>query len=72
MTMDLNKADPDTQTDIDIMILDYLLCIAIETALSGRIAERQGHQFQWDNDWCINSINSELNPPSTMQSTSRI
>ena len=62
--MDLNKADPDTQTEVDTVVLDYLLCTAIETTISNRVAERQGQQTQWDVGWHINSINSTPNPPS--------
>lgn len=67
MTMDSNKADPDIQTDVDILILDYLLCTTIETILSRRIAEREGDQRQWDIDWQMNSVNSKPNLPNTLE-----
>lgn len=59
--MDTASADPDTQTDVNLLILDYLLCLAIEAVLSKRISEREGHQSQWDAGWLVNSVNSK--PP---------
>ena len=59
--MDSNKADPDTQADVDILILDYLTCLTIETILSERISEREGHESQWDTGWLLNSVNSKPN-----------
>ncbi|RMJ23431.1 hypothetical protein PHISP_05711 [Aspergillus sp. HF37] len=55
--MDTASADPDTQTDVNLLILDYLLCLAIEAVLSKRISEREGHQSQRDAGWLVNSVN---------------
>lgn len=63
--MDTASADPDTQTDVNLLILDYLLCLAIEAVLSKRISEREGHQSQWDAGWLVNSVNSKL--PACLQ-----
>ena len=55
--MDTDKADPDIQHDVDFIILDYLLCISIDTIIHGRKSGR-GHIKSWDN-WVLNSIHSK-------------
>ncbi|TQB69900.1 hypothetical protein MPDQ_001261 [Monascus purpureus] len=42
------KADPATQPEVDVMVLDYLVCNAINAILRSRIAERQGQAHSWD------------------------
>ncbi|GKZ36468.1 hypothetical protein AbraIFM66950_007584 [Aspergillus brasiliensis] len=56
--MESLTADPDTQVEVDLMILDYLLCMAIGQVLSlekGREAERA---YEWDFGWSLNTINT--------------
>ena len=43
-----DKADPAVQLDVDVMVLDYLVCNAINATLRSRIAERQGQLHSWD------------------------
>lgn len=43
-----DKADPEVQSDVDTLILDYLLCNAINAILRSRIAERRGQVHSWD------------------------
>ena len=50
--MDSDKANPDTQHDVDIIILDYLLCIGIDALIHGRKTGR-GHIESMDN-WVLN------------------
>ena len=56
--MDSDEADPDTRDEVNILILDYLSCIAIESILSGRIAEKEGLPVeQYDPGWLTSSVN---------------
>lgn len=53
--MEIDKADPETQRDVDIMILDYLICIRIRAMLCGRTAKPED-QTQSQDGWAFNSI----------------
>lgn len=55
--MDSDKANLDTQNDVDLIILDYLLCIGIDVLIHGRKTDR-GRTESWDN-WVLNSIHSK-------------
>lgn len=48
METENSRANPDTQFDVDIMILDYLVCTAVNATLKARIAERHGQAHSWD------------------------
>ncbi|KAL2001251.1 hypothetical protein VTN02DRAFT_1982 [Thermoascus thermophilus] len=48
METEHNRANPDTQFDVDIMILDYFVCTAVNAMLKARIAERHGQAHSWD------------------------
>ena len=56
--MDSDKTNTDTQHDVDLIILDYLLCIGIDVLIHGRKTGR-GHTESWDN-WVLNSIHSKF------------
>lgn len=62
-TMESDQANPGTQIEVDIMILDYLLCIAIDTALHGRAAKQQDQAESWDANWVLNSVHSKSKYP---------
>ncbi|PYH95197.1 hypothetical protein BO71DRAFT_398201 [Aspergillus ellipticus CBS 707.79] len=52
-------ADPDTRAEVDLMILDYLLCTAIELALYHGKAKSEGqHLNDYNLSWQFNTINS--------------
>lgn len=55
--MDTDRADPDIQHDVDLIILDYLLCIGIDALIHGRKMGR-GQTENWDN-WVLHSIHSK-------------
>ncbi|GLB10648.1 hypothetical protein AtubIFM57258_007057 [Aspergillus tubingensis] len=51
--MESPTADPDTQAEVDLMILDYLLCMAIDQVLdsgNGKVED--------DTSWSLDTINS--------------
>jgi hypothetical protein len=52
MEMDM-VVDPEVHFEIDIMILDYLLCSAINATLRTRIAERREQAHDWNADGSI-------------------
>lgn len=62
--MDSDEADPNIQLDVDLMILDYLLCIGIDTLLHGSITG-QNQTACWDN-WVLDSVHTfrYIVPPS--------
>ena len=62
-TMESDQANPVTQTEVDIMILDYLLCIAIDTVLHGRAAKQQDQAESRGADWVLNSVHSKFKYP---------
>jgi len=58
------RANPDTQFEVDIMILDYLVCAAINAILKARIAERHGKTHTWDVDGLLMLFDSKCQSPS--------
>jgi hypothetical protein len=56
-------AEPDTQFEVDIMVLDYLCCKGIQATLRARIAERKEEQHQEDAD-CYISLFDSMGLPS--------
>ena len=61
--MESDQANPVTQTEVDILILDYLLCIAIDTVLHGRAAKQQDQAESRGADWVLNSVHSKSKYP---------
>lgn len=55
--MESDKADFDTQTEVDILMLDYLLCISIDTILFGSTVKEES-QVECD-DWILSSVHSK-------------
>ena len=53
-------ADPDTQHDVHVMLLDYLLCINISRIIHSKIAGNHELDCDWDVNiwWLINTIES--------------
>lgn len=51
--MESPTADPDTQAEVDLMILDYLLCMAIHQVL-----DSGNGKFEDDTSWSLDTINS--------------
>lgn len=40
------QAEPELGLEVDVMILDYLVCSAIKRVVDGRVAERSGDAGQ--------------------------
>lgn len=62
--MESPTADPDTQAEVDLMILDYLLCMAIDQVLdsgNGKVED--------DTSWSLDTINSMDIPSDAPDST---
>ncbi|PWY66168.1 hypothetical protein BO83DRAFT_391705 [Aspergillus eucalypticola CBS 122712] len=62
--MESPTADPDTQAEVDLMILDYLLCMAIDQVLdsgNGKVED----DTSWSLD-TINTIKTALLPSDTL------
>lgn len=55
-----HKVDPDTQAEVDTIILDYLLCTAINTFLCAQEKEKQWHCKDQNSTWLVQTINSML------------
>ncbi|GAT28352.1 hypothetical protein RIB2604_02504310 [Aspergillus luchuensis] len=51
--MESPTADPDTQAEVNLMILDYLLCMAIHQVL-----DSGNGKFEDDTSWSLDTINS--------------
>ncbi|RAL06303.1 uncharacterized protein BO80DRAFT_7789 [Aspergillus ibericus CBS 121593] len=57
--MEFPTADPDTQIEVNLMILDYLLCITIDLVLCHGAAKSEGQQsHNWDLSWNLNTIDT--------------
>ncbi|PWY65945.1 hypothetical protein BO94DRAFT_504594 [Aspergillus sclerotioniger CBS 115572] len=57
--MEFQTADPDTQIEVDLMILDYLLCVTIDLVLCSGKAKTEGQQTRdWDVSWNLNTIDT--------------
>ncbi|PYH63927.1 uncharacterized protein BO88DRAFT_491891 [Aspergillus vadensis CBS 113365] len=56
--MEPSTADPDTQVEVDLMILDYLLCMAIGQVLDPGKGEEAQHAPEDDTSWCLDTINT--------------
>ncbi|PYI10500.1 hypothetical protein BO78DRAFT_202428 [Aspergillus sclerotiicarbonarius CBS 121057] len=57
--MEPQTADPDTQIEVNLMILDYLLCITIDLVLCSGEAKNEGQQaHDWDLSWNFNTIDT--------------
>ncbi|XP_077660482.1 uncharacterized protein AFUA_3G05380 [Aspergillus fumigatus Af293] len=53
-----HKVDPDTQAEVDTIILDYLLCTAINTFLCAQEREKQWHCKDQNSTWLVQTINT--------------
>lgn len=53
-------ADPDTQHDVHVMLLDYLLCINISRILHSKKVENEELDCDWDLNigWLVDTIES--------------
>ncbi|OJJ34305.1 hypothetical protein ASPWEDRAFT_42274 [Aspergillus wentii DTO 134E9] len=56
--MESDKANSDTKTEVDIMILDYLLCITIDRIIHTKIEARQSYTYDWDSVWLLHSVST--------------
>ncbi|RAL08430.1 uncharacterized protein BO97DRAFT_398179 [Aspergillus homomorphus CBS 101889] len=55
--MDREEADPNTQREVDVLILDYLLCTAIELLICHGRARIEGQRQDYqDIDWYISTV----------------
>lgn len=52
------EADPDTKTDVDFMILDYLASIAAERIL--RPVDNSNPDTEQEIDWLVDSVRGEM------------
>ena len=60
-TMESRTADPDTQLEVDLMILDYLLCVTIDLVLCAGKAKDEGQQtHDWELSWNLKTIDSMI------------
>lgn len=57
--MDCPSADPNTRTEVDLMILDYILC----TTISGLLSTREAESLAWALD-TIDCMLQNKPPPS--------
>lgn len=60
--MESLTADPDTQVEVDLMILDYLLCMAIDQVLSPGNGGETQYAHECDISWSLKTINSMDTP----------
>ncbi|CAK40925.1 hypothetical protein CBS63078_6235 [Aspergillus niger] len=56
--MESLTADPDTQVEVDLMILDYLLCMAIDQVLSPGNGGETQYAHECDISWSLKTINT--------------
>lgn len=56
------EADPDVKADVDMMILDYLACIAISQTLSvaGMTDESRAPNESEEVDWLIDAVRGKI------------
>ena len=50
------EADPSTKAEVDSMILDYLVCLAIDQTLSAIRSHDQDQESEGDLDWLVETI----------------
>lgn len=67
--MESDKADLDTQIEVDILMLDYLSCISIDTILLGSIV-REESRVECD-DWVLSSVHSKSTPRTGSEQRNR-
>lgn len=56
------EADPDVKEDVDMMILDYLACIAINQTLSvaGMTDEYRAPNESEEVDWLVDAVRGKI------------
>lgn len=50
----MGEADPETKTEVDFMILDYLVCLAVARILPAAENTKEGPED--DVDWQVDSV----------------